>query len=38
MDDSFFIWARLVQAGCILGLAFMVTGGDFKQPSVYQAF
>lgn len=37
-DEFFFIWPRLVQAGCILVLAFRVTGGDFKQPSVYRLF
>lgn len=34
-------WPRLVRAACmaiILILVFVVTGGDFKEPFVYQAF
>ena len=41
-DEFIFLkWPRLVKAGCmavILVLVFIVTGEDFKQPFVYQAF
>lgn len=37
----FLKWPRLVKAACmavILMVVFIVTGGDFKEPFVYQAF
>jgi alginate O-acetyltransferase complex protein AlgI len=41
-DEYFYLkWPRLAQAACmaaILILVFIATGGDFKEPFVYQAF
>ena len=42
-DDEFVIlkWSPLVQAACmavVLFWVFIVTGGDFEQPFIYQAF